>query len=435
MSDADFPALGFDPAVGDVTKVRTIGSDLTDTARYAREAHDTLKDIENKRDVWTGDAADQFADTLDDLPGYLNDADESLSKAGKALSTWSDQLETHQNRARDLEKQAKQALSEAEDADENARQAVATANTPISYPQDDPAAAQEANRQAQDNADKAASTESDARAKWDRVEEIRKQAEDVKERWEDDARVCQEQLDEAGEKAPSSGLLDKIGDAISSAAEWLGDHLGDIAGVVSAVAGVLALIPVCAPIAGPIAIGAGAVALGTHGTKMVVEGKWDEPGAWGELAGDALGLIPGAGAISKGFNAATDAAAGAGKLVDVGSSTGRMASMADTAGEVLGKGGKAFADEATNLTGEASKLYQRLGQSTMGAFTEEAGDFAKAAQASVDTALQVPAGISLAGGGQEAQDAADATGWAAAGQNAVKADNVQRWIGSIAKSL
>jgi uncharacterized protein YukE len=87
MSDADFLALGFDPARGNVTTVRDLATQLTDTSTYAKEAYDVLKSVQDKKDVWTGNAAEAFAGKLDQLPEYLEKSHTSLDLAGTALST------------------------------------------------------------------------------------------------------------------------------------------------------------------------------------------------------------------------------------------------------------------------------------------------------------------------------------------------------------
>lgn len=434
MSDAEFPALRFDPAYGDVSAVRRVADELTGTGKYAGEAHEVLKEIQSKRDVWTGDAADKFADKLGELPGFLDDAHGSMTSAGKAMSTWSNQLETHQQQARRLEEQAAEAIRAAERADAAAQEATARANTPVMYPSDDPAAAQAAQREAQANAAAAAEANQAARTAWDDVEDIRRKARDLQDRWEDDARVCREALNEAAELAPASGLFDDIGDWVGDAGEWLSENLGDIAGIVSAIAGALAFIPVLTPIMGPIAIGAGAVALGAHGTEMVVEGKWDELGAWVELGGDVLGLAPGIGAISRGFNVAGDVVAGGDKLVDVTRATG-FAGVSDTAGAATLSGTQAFADEAATLSADASKLFQRFGDATMGPFTQGADEVARAAQASVDLSLQVPSAAALVDDSQSTEHAKDGAGYGSTAINAAKADNVHRWIGDVARAI
>jgi uncharacterized protein YukE len=303
MADGDFPALGFDPAMGNVTSVRELAQQMADTATYAYEAGDVLTRIKNNQDVWTGEAAKAFAGTLGELPKYLDEANKSLKEAGTALSTWGDRLEAHRHKARELENAAQQAQRDFkswEDAANQADAAQACSDDPALY---------------NDYVQKARG----ATAAWDRLEGLRKEASDLKDTWEDDGRRCAEALNEAAEKAPDKAFFESFGELFDDAGKWFADHLGDIgdiAGMVSAVAGVLAFIPILAPIAGPVALIAGGIALVAHGADMVVNEKWDDPNAWVSLAGDVAGLVPGLGPIAKEFGPAVKVVKGADKVVD-----------------------------------------------------------------------------------------------------------------------
>lgn len=182
MADADFPSLGFDPARGNVAVVADMATQMRDTALHAEEAFRALKSVEKQEDVWTGQAARAFADNLGDLPGYLDDAQQSLSKSGKAFETWSDRLETHQKRAVELEEEARKAINDYEDKAAAAESARATA---MQHPGD---------ALAQDNAMRLVGQ---ANRAMETTESIRKQARDLKDTWQDDARICAEALDEA----------------------------------------------------------------------------------------------------------------------------------------------------------------------------------------------------------------------------------------------
>ncbi|SFP77181.1 hypothetical protein SAMN05421810_103365 [Amycolatopsis arida] len=411
MSDADFPALGFDPARGDVGRVREIATELSGTGRYAGEAYDVLRSIQDKRDVWTGDAATAFVEKLGELPGFLEGARDSMTSAGSALSIWADRLEAHQRRARELEERARKAIAAAEQADVAARQASAVANRPIAYDANDPAAAQAAERRAQANATAAADANRAAGAAWANVEDLRREAENLRHRWEDDARICAEALNEAAGGAPDSGLFDDIGDFVNDAGEWLAENLGDIAGIVSAIAGVLAFIPVLTPIMAPIALGTGALALAAHGTEMIVEGKWDDPMAWAELGGDLVGLVPGLGAATDGVATAMRVASGAEKTIDV--TRVGLSGMAETASEAIYTGAKVFGDDMA----KPSMAAQWVAQKAMGAnplidtaeMSAMTANVAKALEGGANVSLQIPQGIALADSGPEATAAKDAT--------------------------
>lgn len=410
MSDQDFPALGFDPARGKVGTVRDLAQQMNDTGKYTREAYEVLKSVQDKRDVWTGQAAEAFAGNLNQLPEYLDKGQKSLNGAGKALGEWADTLQGHQTKAQELERQARETLKVAEDADVEAKRAVA-ANQPITYDSNDPAAARQAQVEADRRASAAADANRSADAAWDKVTDIRKRAEDLRDRWEDDARACAKKLKDAADDAPKESFWDSLSKLGEDFAGWFKDHvgeIGDIAGIISAVAGALSFIPVLAPVCGPIAIGAGAVALAAHGTDMVMNEKYDDPNAWVGLAGDVAGVIPGVGAATKGVGAASDAIAGADKAVDLAKS-----------GDAVVQGAKTI---GTEVGGSAAKPFQYLADKGMGgaaaldpATTDKV---AKAFDAGTNVGLQVPSGAGLFDTSEDTENAKNAAG---AGSTAVGA--------------
>lgn len=259
---------------------------------------------------------------------------------------------------------------------------------------------------------------------WEEVEAIRRKAENLRDTWEGDARACAKALNEAAGKAPNKAFFDSFGELFDDAGKWFKDHLGDIgdiAGIVSAVAGALAFIPVLTPIAGPVALIAGGVALAAHGADMVVNEKYDDPNAWVSLGGDVLGVLPGVGAVSKGFNAAGDVVSGADRMVDVTRATGATGVL-DTAGEAATKGGRAFADEAAEAAKEPAKAFQWVAEKAVGEnplLRDAAAEgmqesVAKALQGGTGVALQVPSGAGLFGNDQNTTDAKNAAGTAGA---------------------
>ncbi|MEU6266656.1 WXG100 family type VII secretion target [Saccharopolyspora shandongensis] len=276
-AERTFPALGFDPARGDVATVRELARQATDAAGYAKEAHEALKAVQSQQDVWQGQAAKAFAEELGELPKYIGDAHSSLEAAGKALSTWSTRLQEHQAAAAKLEAQAKKARATYE----------GTAGKP-----------EEIRAEA-----------------WDALNAVRGKAENLQELWEDDGRICAKALREAAEKAPAKAFFESFDGLFSNPGEWFDDHigdLGDIAGLVSAVSGYLVLYPPCTIPAASVMVVTGLVALGAHSADMVINDKFDDPASWISVGGDVLGVIPGFGAIGasfKGWQAFADEAA------------------------------------------------------------------------------------------------------------------------------
>ncbi|WP_019813528.1 putative T7SS-secreted protein [Saccharomonospora saliphila] len=408
MSDADFPNLGFDPARGDVPSVRDLAEQLDRTGGYAKEAFEVLKSVQEDKDVWTGNAAQAFAGKLDMLPEYLDKGHDSLDKAATALSTWADDLQRHQQKARRLEEQAATAKSNAESLDSAAGTARANAS------------AQPDNEQLRKSAENAVEA---AEAAWDKLDEIREQAKTLRETWQADADTCADALKKAADAAPQKSFWESLGDIGDDVGAWFSKHIGsigDIAGIVSAVAGALAFIPVLTPIAGPIAIGAGAIALGAHGADMVINEKYDDPNAWVGLAGDVIGVVPGVGAVAKGFNAAGDVVAGADRVVDVTRATGMTGAM-NTAGDAAVAGGRAAADDFSRVVTDMkdpSAAAQWLADKAMGtgALTDPAltTNVAKAFEGSASVSLQVPSGIGLFDTSDAATDAKNTAGAASA---------------------
>jgi uncharacterized protein YukE len=391
-----FPALGFDPAVGNVGTVRDLAKQMTDTGIYAREAHEVLKSIQDQKEVWTGEAAKAFSQKLGELPKYLDDANKSLESAGKALSTWSDRLAAHQQRAKELEQQAQQAKADAESKDTNVRNARSAAQNDTS------------NSALHDDAVNKINA---ANAAWDRLEDIRAEAKKLRDTWEDDGGKCADALNDAAENAPNKSFFDSFGEMFDDLGKWFKDHLGDIgdiAGIISAVAGALAFIPILAPIAGPVALIAGGVALLAHGADMVVNEKWDDPNAWVSLGGDIAGIIPGVGAISKGFNAAGDVLAGTDRLVDVGRGA---TAMLDDAGQALVKGGQEFMRAAGQVP-DAAKVFTWVAEKTVGSpLVHPTADVAaKGMQAGASLGLQIPGALGLIDSSQSTTDAKNAAG-------------------------
>lgn len=424
---SEYPHLGFDPARGNVTTVRELAKQIKDTGTYAKEAYEAIKAVQDNKDVWTGPAARAFAGQLGELPKYLDDAQSSMEIAGTALSNWSDDLEAHQKKARGLEEAVRKAINAAENAD----QALATAqanDVPIAYDTSDPVAAQNAQARADANAQAVRNAQAAATSAWDRVEDIRQQARTLRDRWEDDGRVCADKLNEAAEKAPNKAFFESFGELFDDAGQWLKDHIGDIgdiAGIVSAVAGVLAFIPVLTPIMAPIALGAGAIALAAHGADMVVNEKYDDPNAWIGLGGDAIGLIPGARAVKAGLSAAGDVVAGTDRIVDVTRATG-VTGMMDTAGEATLRGAGRFGGklkEEIDLMVDPGKMYQWVADRTMGsgAYLDPTltTNVAKALETSVTVTPQIPSAANLFENTEENTNLKDTTGNMDAGRGLI----------------
>lgn len=389
MSATRYPHLGFDPARGNVSTVHDLARQLTGTATYADAAHDALVSIKNNSDVWTGDAAKAFAETVEDLPGYLDTAHRSFENAGKALAQWGDTLAAHQRRARELEEAARRAIQQAEQAYAEAKSAAAAvrdfSGVPYANSPEGQAAAERRVHELEQASAKASQDASDA---WGRVDDIRRQAEQLLHTWNGDAAACAKVLREAGELAPDEGFFEMVGQAIASGLA----EFGDIMGIISAIAGILSFIPVVNFIAAPVALITGGLALAAHAADITIQGKWDEPTSYITLAGDLFGVVPGAGALLK----------SADEVVDV--ATVGVRRFADDAAEAAGRFGSTTGDDfaQTGMRGLANKAGSGMvdpsdtAQHLMRTFgTSDPVLAAKITEGGINASLQTPSAVGL----------------------------------------
>ena len=134
-------------------------------------------------------------------------------------------------------------------------------------------------------------------------------AKELEKEHESEANKVADSLDEADDKlAPKepgwlSKTLSAIGEGLKTAGEFLLDH----AGTIGAIAGLLALFPTpLAPVFAGIAVVASAASmaknLSSEDFRASLTGKYggmEAFSAWASLGGDALGMVPGAGALGK----------------------------------------------------------------------------------------------------------------------------------------
>ena len=115
----DFPALGFDPAPGDVDGVTDLAGKYRVVSRDLGEANNSLRRIVTKKGIWEGAASEAFARRIGPLPAYLEGAAKSMGQAADALEGWCQDLGELQRKAKDLEQRAEAAARAAEEARAN----------------------------------------------------------------------------------------------------------------------------------------------------------------------------------------------------------------------------------------------------------------------------------------------------------------------------
>lgn len=307
-SAANYPDLGFDPTPGDCDTVKDLHKKLTGCVTVLR---DTRKVVTKLMDgsYWEGDAAVAFREAIDEGPLSLNlkNAARSIEKAAKQLERWERDLDDFQRRARELNGKAK-------DAREALKAAKGHAETAGADPDLDKKGKH------QDDAKKALKLADgkveDAQAELDR---ILGRARSLQGEHEERSKYRAEKIRDATDKlAPHEpGWFEK-------ACEWVKENLPDI---LSAVAGVLALAAIIAT--GPLGLGVAAalmlaasatsgVALGLRFSEPTVRASlWDgftkgefDSDFFGNLVSvgaDAVGVVPGLGAVVKGGRTATQA--------------------------------------------------------------------------------------------------------------------------------
>jgi hypothetical protein len=122
MSASDtgtYPALGFNPAPGNVGTVSSLAQNFLNVSTSLGQARDAMEKAGQAGGFWEGDAADAFHKDLGKLPDYLSKATSSLGDAGKALDGWSDDLSSMQKTAADYEQQAENAVRSLNQAKSN----------------------------------------------------------------------------------------------------------------------------------------------------------------------------------------------------------------------------------------------------------------------------------------------------------------------------
>ncbi len=215
MSARDFPALGFDPAPGDLDGVAELAGKYRVVSRDLAEANVSLREIVTKQGVWQGEASEAFTRRVGPLPGYLDGAAKSMGQAADALDAWSHDLGDLQKRAADLEARAEAAARAAEQARANPDLALANRTFP------DQPSLQIAQRLL-DNAGERLETAIDG---CQNVQDAAKQL--LTEHTDAAGRVA-ELLRKAKELAPDEpDLLDELSDAVGGALADLSNTLAD----------------------------------------------------------------------------------------------------------------------------------------------------------------------------------------------------------------
>ncbi|WP_313356036.1 hypothetical protein [Microbacterium sp.] len=228
-----FPALGFDPAPGDVSVIEQLVDTLTTTVDDVDESARILHSDEDGS--WVGESGDAFRATLseDFRPQLLTSAG-ALRQSRDALAGWAMALGGHQTTAKRLEEQAAQAEANVATRAQQSSQAADAAEAPDAAPE---AAA---------DSDAAATALAGAR---DELAAIRQQARALLEQVNADASATASQLASAQDdlNAYQESDWDAFWGGVGDAGAWFMDNVvpivEDILRAALPVIAILALFP------------------------------------------------------------------------------------------------------------------------------------------------------------------------------------------------
>ncbi|MDQ1028864.1 F0F1-type ATP synthase membrane subunit b/b' [Streptomyces umbrinus] len=302
IANPDYPNLGFNPVPGSTETVSGLHKKLAGCAKVLEDTRDLVTKLMDGS-YWKGDAAVAFREQLDGgpLPLNLKNAARSLRKAAKQLSLWEGELDDFQRRAKRLDEEAK-----------DARAVVDTAQGKATTAGDDPALDKKKGA-GHDDAQKTLTSANTAvdEAEAD-LEKILGRARKLAEEHENQAQYRAGKIRDATKKlAPHEpGWFD-------SAMDWLGENLPDI---LSFVAGVIAVVAII--FAGPLGIAlvaalmltASALSATALGLRLSDDETWEslkdgftkgefDADFWSNavsVGADAMGMLPGIGAVGKG---------------------------------------------------------------------------------------------------------------------------------------
>ncbi|MFG2332980.1 hypothetical protein ACGFMM_25620 [Streptomyces sp. NPDC048604] len=376
-----YPHLGWDPVPGSPAELAALKARLTASAASLGTAHRLVDRLLSESSYWSGEAADAFRAALDgELPRYLKNAHRSLTKAAGRLGAWHDDLVGLQATARRHDTRAGLQSAAVRTAEARWTAAARNAQTPEA---DLKAAVAAVNR--------ARTALAATRAHARELEETHRTTA---------ARIARE-LDAATDR-----LAPKEPGALDKALGWLDENLGDVLSATSATLGLVALF--AGPLAVPllfVAAGASVAALLLHSRDPKIRaGLAAGPGdarfwtSTATLTGDAVGTLPGVGAVAKGAAGAAAAAREGGAAVGLGGHASRFASESGTAMGTFAEGGTPVAAWVAARTGrpgaapaiDVGTATAGVAASGTGLVADEDDTTARGAASAVEGAKAVP---------------------------------------------
>lgn len=369
MSAVGFPALGFNPAPGDVA---VVWREAQRFSEVAQEIGSTVRNLEQvDAGYWKGQAATAFGQHVrTDLMPLLSKLSEAFSLASGSLGKWSKLLDGFQQQARALEQRAEQAEAGVAAAKQAVANGTASAGATLT------AAERTAQQKLQNGVTSAVNG----------LAAIQRQAEDLQAEFNRTAQSIAGELQHAGNMAPSPpGWLDSLFHDVTSGwddtVDWVKDHadaiklFSDLMSDASAVLQILAIITAPFEPLGAIfetaALLTGAIAL----LSALLAKAAGANESWTTIGMDALAVLPGLGGAAKAMSGTVKIAETGAKVVDAMAATARVEKIGIGAAKLGGGVMRIFGKEITyakpawqiiKIGDKSTAIYEKLYQGLRG---------------------------------------------------------------------
>ncbi|MFF8371495.1 putative T7SS-secreted protein [Streptomyces lydicus] len=312
--DSAWPGVGFNPAKGDLHAIQALASDVKSVGDELDELDHLLKSVGKSDGAWEGEAAQNFAKKLGELPKYLKQGSESMHDCAKALHGWHTHLQGFQDKAGKVEAEAASARKQAESDLDHFNDVYRKYQPYFGQPME-PAQAKQMDNEMDAARDRADNSK-------DKLEELIREAERIHAQWKDRAGEAERAILKASENHPPdlhwwNRAVDGLKSAWRGFKDWLVEHadtLSTISAGLAAAALAVNVIPVVGQAASALLGGASAVcAAGAMAGHWMGMARGNGTPGW-KIGLDALGVIPGVGGVFKAAGAGFKEAGAAAKL-------------------------------------------------------------------------------------------------------------------------
>lgn len=299
--DSAWPGVKFNPAKGDLDQIQALASDVKSVGDQLDELDHMLKSIGKSDGAWEGEAAQNFAKKLGELPKYLHQGSESMHDCAKALRGWHTHLQGFQHKAEKIETEAaatrKDVTANREHYD-RLKKRYDDLNL-MTVDAEDPGF-----KQLIADIDTATHKVDNSQ---DKLDDLVREAERIYAQWKDRAGEAERAILKASENHPPdlhwwNKAIDGLKAGFRAFTDWLVDHadlLSTISSGLAAAALACEFVPVLGTAVGAVLAGASAVcAAGAMAGHWIGNARGNGTPGW-KIGLDALGVIPGVGGVAK----------------------------------------------------------------------------------------------------------------------------------------